>query len=187
MLNQCLGINLPLMYEACIYIYFLKLKHWSMKNNIRSRNAPRTSEEIFIWNKKNTVFKQPLCQWAVVIMGFNDLRFLLPFSTVAAAAVPSWGSEGLCNVSRCVPVKQNAGMFILSSADGPAFNVLWPLGPCQHGGASRITAQPPYHPERHPECVLVWGKKNNKTLHVGTHLPTSAFISLWSARACLLH
>lgn len=103
--------------------------------------------------------------------GVNDVRFLLPFSTVAAAAVPSWGSECLCNVSRYVSVKENAGVFILSSADGPAFNVLWPLGPCQHGGASRITAQPPNHPERHPECVLVWGKKKKKDASCG-HAPT---------------
>lgn len=177
MLNQCLGINLPLMYEACIYIYFLKLKHvWRTISDLGMHQ--KLVKRYLYGTKKNTVFKQPLCQWAVVIMGFNDVRFLLPFSTVAAAAVPSWGSECLCNVSRYVSVKQNAGVFILSSADGPAFNVLWPLGPCQHGGATRITAQPPYHPERHPECVLVWGKKTKKkTLHVGMHLPTSAFIS----------
>lgn len=93
-------------------------------------------------------------------MSFTDVSFLLLFSTVAAAAVPNWGSLGLCNVSGWVPVKSNAGVFILSSADGPAFNVLWPLGPCQHRGASGITAQPPYHPER-PSSVS-WCEKNQK-------------------------
>lgn len=137
--------------------------------------------------QKNTVFKQPLCQWTVVIVGFNDVRFLLPFSTVAAAAVPSWGSEGLCNVSRYVPVKQNAGVFILSSADGPAYNVLWPLGPCQHGGASRITAQPPYHPERHPECVLVWGEKKKHFMWACTYLHLLLFPYDQHVRACFIN
>lgn len=192
MLNQCLGINLPLILEVsmkhvCIFISLnSKIEVWCTTSDLGIHQELQQWRDVYM-EPKNTLLKHLLCHWTIIIMGFNDVACFAPVQYSSSSA-----QLGVCGPVSCVlvcPCEVECRSVYIMVCRRPRFWCAMTTRAlsAQRGLWEHSTASIP--PWKVVECVLVWKKtpKKPKKSFICRHAPTSAFISLRTACVCLLH